>query len=148
MQNNSLVHRKLGFQSYQLKLLALLGGLLILLMTTVPAWSESKPFMDPLIQASKARAELVQSVQKSVVHIKVEQKLVNVMGPFQNQPRQEGSGSGAIVRSDGYILTNHHVVGEADKITVQLYDGREGDACPPDGGLRQHPGWGICNCHR
>jgi serine protease Do len=125
MQNNSLVHRKLGFQSYQLKLLALLGGLLILLMTTVPAWSESKPFMDPLIQASKARAELVQSVQKSVVHIKVEQKLVNVMGPFQNQPRQEGSGSGTIVRSDGYILTNHHVVGEADKITVQLYDGQE-----------------------
>jgi len=81
--------------------------------------------MDPLIQASKARAELVQSVQKSVVHIKVEQKLVNVMGPFQNQPHQEGSGSGAIVRSDGYILTNHHVVGEADKITVQLYDGQE-----------------------
>ena len=125
MQNNSLVHRKLGFQSYLLKLFTLLGGLLILLMTTVPAWSESKPFMDPLIQASKARAELVQSVQKSVVHIKVEQKLVNVMGPFQNQPHQEGSGSGAIVRSDGYILTNHHVVGEADKITVQLYDGQE-----------------------
>lgn len=125
MQNNSLVHRKLGFQSYQLKLLALLGGLLILLMTTVPAWSESKPFMNPLTQASKARAELVQSVQKSVVHIKVEQKLVNVRGPFQNRPRQAGSGSGAIVRSDGYILTNHHVVGEADKITVQLYDGQE-----------------------
>ena len=125
MQNNPLVHRKPDFQSYQLKLLALLGGLLILLMTTVPAWSESKQFMNPFIQASKARAELVQSVQKSVVHIKVERKLVNVMGPFQNQPRQEGSGSGAIVRSDGYILTNHHVVGEADKITVQLYDGQE-----------------------
>ncbi|MAC43709.1 MAG: protease Do [Deltaproteobacteria bacterium] len=125
MQNNSLVHRKPDFQSYQLKLLALLGGLLILLMTTVPAWSESKQFMDPFIQASKARAELVQSVQKSVVHIKVERKLVNVMGLFQNQPHQEGFGSGAIVRSDGYILTNHHVVGEADKITVQLYDGQE-----------------------
>ena len=125
MQNHFLVHGKLVFRSYQLKLLALLGGLLILLMTTAPAWSESKPFMDPLIQASKARAELVQSVQQSVVHIKVEQKLVNVRGPFQNRPRQEGSGSGAIVRSDGYILTNHHVVGEADKITVQLYDGQE-----------------------
>ena len=125
MQNNSLVHKKLGFQSYPLKLFALLGGLLILLVTAVPAWSESNPFMDPLIEASKARAELVQSVQKSVVHIKVEQKLVNVVGPFQNQPRQEGSGSGAIVRSDGYILTNHHVVGEADKISVQLYDGQE-----------------------
>ena len=125
MQNHFLVHGKLVFRSYQLKLLALLGGLLILLMTTAPAWSENKPFMDPLIQASKARAELVQSVQQSVVHIKVEQKLVNVRGPFQNRPRQEGSGSGAIVRSDGYILTNHHVVGEANKITVQLYDGQE-----------------------
>ena len=125
MQNNYLIQKKLYFQSYQLKLLVLLGCLLILLMSTVPVRSESKPFVAPLIQASKTRAELVQSVQKSVVHIKVEQKLANVMRPFQNQPRQEGSGSGAIVRSDGYILTNHHVVGTADKITVQLYDGQE-----------------------
>jgi serine protease Do len=35
------------------------------------------------------------------------------------------SGSGVIVRSDGYILTNDHVVNGADKVTVQLQDGRE-----------------------
>jgi serine protease Do len=35
------------------------------------------------------------------------------------------SGSGVIVRSDGYILTNDHVVAGADKVTVKLQDGRE-----------------------
>ncbi len=35
------------------------------------------------------------------------------------------SGSGVIVRSDGYILTNDHVINGADKVTVRLQDGRE-----------------------
>jgi serine protease Do len=35
------------------------------------------------------------------------------------------SGSGVIVRSDGYILTNDHVVNGASKVTVRLQDGRE-----------------------
>ncbi|MCX6361864.1 MAG: PDZ domain-containing protein [Armatimonadetes bacterium] len=39
--------------------------------------------------------------------------------------RQQGSGSGLVVRSDGWILTNDHVVGGADKVTVRLSDGRE-----------------------
>lgn len=43
------------------------------------------------------------------------------------QFRTEGGGSGAIVRSDGWIITNDHVVGGADKVTVKLADGREFD---------------------
>ncbi|NOZ63958.1 MAG: DegQ family serine endoprotease [Caldiserica bacterium] len=39
--------------------------------------------------------------------------------------QQRGLGSGVIVSSDGVILTNNHVVGDADKIRVTLYDGRE-----------------------
>ena len=39
--------------------------------------------------------------------------------------KQNASGSGVIIREDGYILTNDHVVEGADKVTVRLQDGRE-----------------------
>ncbi len=48
-------------------------------------------------------------------------------GPRQRAPRkfrQQGQGSGFIISQDGYILTNNHVVGDVDKITVELKDGR------------------------
>ena len=38
----------------------------------------------------------------------------------------KGLGSGAIINAEkGYVLTNNHVIKDADKITVQLHDGRE-----------------------
>ena len=40
-------------------------------------------------------------------------------------PQQVGSGSGVILTADGYIVTNNHVVAEADEITVKLNDNRE-----------------------
>ena len=47
-------------------------------------------------------------------------------GGFQFQPQpQRGSGSGFIVSSDGYILTNAHVVADADQVTVKLNDRHE-----------------------
>ena len=42
------------------------------------------------------------------------------------QPRRQGGvGSGVIVTADGYILTNNHVVEDADQVTVSLSDRRE-----------------------
>ena len=47
----------------------------------------------------------------------------------QQEPRfREGSGSGFIVSADGYILTNNHVVADADRVTVKLLDNREFNA--------------------
>ncbi len=43
---------------------------------------------------------------------------------FESQPRQ-GEGSGFIVSADGYILTNAHVVADADEVTVRMTDRRE-----------------------
>ena len=40
-------------------------------------------------------------------------------------PEFNGQGSGVIIRDDGYILTNFHVVEEAEKIVVRLRDGRK-----------------------
>ena len=127
--------------------------LIITVAATVSAGSaqaKSKDDLQALIRASKVRAALVQNVQQAVVHIKVEKEIANTGRNTPNNPldlyndefferffpgmrpprgrRQEGMGSGSIVRSDGYILTNHHVVGEADRIIVQLFDGRELEA--------------------
>ncbi|MCX6381422.1 MAG: trypsin-like peptidase domain-containing protein [Armatimonadetes bacterium] len=39
--------------------------------------------------------------------------------------RSQGTGSGVIIRADGWILTNEHVTGNAEKVTVRMNDGRE-----------------------
>lgn len=48
--------------------------------------------------------------------------------PRQREYRQQGLGSGVIVKQTGkqvYVLTNNHVVGEAEEISVTLYKGKE-----------------------
>lgn len=42
-----------------------------------------------------------------------------------NGPRGTSMGSGFIISPDGYVLTNHHVVDDADSVTVKLTDRRE-----------------------
>ena len=65
-------------------------------------------------------ADVVAKVKPSVVAINTE-----VVTYIFNQPRtQQGAGSGWIIRGDGVIITNNHVVEGAKSITVTLDDGR------------------------
>ena len=43
-------------------------------------------------------------------------------------PRGSGLGSGVVVSSDGYVLTNHHLIEGADQVQVALSDGRKASA--------------------
>lgn len=48
--------------------------------------------------------------------------------PEPREFKQEGMGSGVIISKEGYVLTNNHVVGEADKIYITLTDQRKFEA--------------------
>lgn len=52
-----------------------------------------------------------------------------LQGNTSRQERVEGSlGSGVVVRPEGFVLTNYHVIADADEILVSLHDGRDAEA--------------------
>ena len=69
-------------------------------------------------------ADLVTSVQPAVVSIFVESVNQGLFFDFTDQ----GAGSGVIVRSDGYVVTNFHVIHDVVGIKVHLPDGKTYDA--------------------
>ncbi len=102
-----------------------------------------------------AFAAVADRVNPSVVQVRTERVVRSAMtGPFQGTPfedffrfgpfgpfspedpdrvppqrefRAPGLGSGVIIRPEGYVVTNFHVVRDADRVTVQLNDGRSID---------------------
>ncbi len=86
-------------------------------------------------QALDSYADIVDELMPSVVNISTEKKVIdtkendvdNVMIDPTLQGR-EALGSGFFIRSDGYILTNHHVIEGAKKITVVTNDNKSFEA--------------------
>ncbi len=81
-----------------------------------------------LSMAENTIADIAEEASKSVVNINVRTNaqvhpMLQMMGI--EMPPQEGVGSGIIVKSNGYILTNYHVVGDASEILVTLNDKRQ-----------------------
>jgi len=83
--------------------------------------------------SSAGLPDFVEAANKSVhavVHVKVQATRENLiydpfaqlfgLGPQREQYIQQGFGSGVIISSDGYIVTNNHVINDADKIEVTL----------------------------
>ena len=109
------------------------------------------PAADPMVHALPDFTQLVERYGPAVVNVEVVEKARPTAGgpqglspddpfydffrrfglpapgqaPRGNQPAVRGAGSGFVVSSDGYILTNTHVVANADEVTVRLTDRRE-----------------------
>lgn len=69
--------------------------------------------------------DIVENVKNSVVEIQTSVTKTNI---FLQQFVSSGAGSGVILSKDGLIVTNHHVIEEADTIKVRLNNGEEYDA--------------------
>ena len=113
-----------------------------------PAASVSSNSEVPMVPANFS--DLAEKARPGVVNIQVVKKVQNVGfafpnfqgnpfgedGPFGrffegNPPadqKQEGVGSGFVISQEGYILTNNHVVEDAEQIKVKLANGSEYDA--------------------
>lgn len=75
----------------------------------------------------QSRAEIEPAIQK-VYPALVRIYVVAEEPSGGRMERQRGAGSGAIISPDGYIVTNHHVAGNATRITCTLADGEEVEA--------------------
>ena len=70
-------------------------------------------------------SDIVKKTANSVVEIATEG---TATGTFSRQYVTQGAGSGVIISEDGYIVTNHHVIEDTNKLTVTLRDGTEYEA--------------------
>jgi serine protease Do len=86
----------------------------------------------------EAFTKVSNNVNPAVVQIQAE-KVVQRRNPFEGSPfedffgrpgprRSQGLGSGVVIRSDGYIVTNNHVVEDAEDLQVKMFDGTLHDA--------------------
>ena len=128
---------KLFFSSLRL----FVAGLIIAF--AIPSVSQAKPVTPDFVELSKMLTPTVVNI-RTVKNFKpaVRAQRPQMQNPFddlfneffgrfngpgrQQRPRREqGLGTGFLISSDGFIITNNHVVDGADEVMVKLSDGRE-----------------------
>ncbi|PID37670.1 MAG: serine protease [Pseudomonadales bacterium] len=90
--------------------------------TNTQAWQP--PRAEVVENADKSEKSLPQVVSYHDAVAKASQSVVNT----QDQENDTNLGSGVVVSTDGYIVTNAHVIEQADEIIVGLNDGRKAKA--------------------
>ncbi len=108
----------------------------------LPGISSARTVAPDFVELSKRLKPTVVNI-RTAKNVKPKQRIRRPQNPFgddffddffgrffgespQQRPRREQSlGTGFIISSDGYILTNNHVVNGADEVMVKLSDGRE-----------------------
>jgi len=120
--------------------LAIIIAATTIALTTLAPLTIAQPDSDPAVREelryahalSNAFAHAAKKVEPAVVHITSKARVQSVrrdafgrrfLGPEQLRPT--GLGSGFIADESGIILTNYHVIKEADALVVRLHDGRE-----------------------
>lgn len=73
--------------------------------------------VNPIVEIAKEVSPAVVGVTVSVDQ--------QVLGQQESSPVESGYGTGIIIREDGYIVTNNHVVAGSNSVKVTLYDGKE-----------------------
>ncbi|MCI2808287.1 S1C family serine protease [Eoetvoesiella caeni] len=121
---------------------------LFIVTTLRPDWLGTRPQAPvkpaPTRDATLSYAAAVARVAPAVVNVYTTKQVREPLAPLLNDPdlerlfgdipglsrRKKATtlGSGVIVRGDGYILTNYHVIEAADAVQVALYDGRQAKA--------------------
>lgn len=82
--------------------------------------AQSPPQAAQGIPSNEPIARISSQVEPSVVQVNVSNIETT---PFGEQEQQGGLGSGVIYRQDGYVITNNHVVQEAEQVNIALADG-------------------------
>ena len=98
--------------------------------TAVAAQGEHRGFSDAVVKAAPAVVSIQTIIwtepdTENPSEEKLLQSFLGKNSPHRPKKQAEtGSGSGVIIQSDGYILTNYHVIKQRDEIRVRLSDGR------------------------
>jgi S1-C subfamily serine protease len=123
-------------------LLTALASLLAAVIPVLGLWVFLLAMPAPAVAASHGFvAEAVSRVAPAVVRIDTERRVVvagvdpsfedpflrELFGDLPGSRRESGQGSGVIIDRDGLVLTNAHVVDQADRVQVTLADGRQLD---------------------